>query len=105
MRPASERQPLSRRPTGWDELLDTLEERLRRWRACASGTDAPEELPWPDVGPLPARLEARARDLLSRYAEVHAAIAHRHDALRVLLERAPAAARPIGTPLFVDRRA
>lgn len=65
----------------------------------------PEELSWPDVGPLPPRLEARARALLEGYAEVQAAMTLRHDALRVVLERAPAAARPTGTPLFVDRRA
>ena len=82
-----------------------MEERLGQWRAAASGATAPEELSWPDVGQLPSRLEVRARELLEGYLEVQAAMARRHGALRVLLERAPAAFRPIATPLFVDRRA
>jgi hypothetical protein len=92
-------------PGSWDELLDTLEERLFRWRATASGAAPPEDLAWPDLEPLPLRLEARARVLLSRYAEVHAAATRRHDVLRVLVEHARASARPVGTPLFVDRHA
>jgi hypothetical protein len=96
---------LSCRPTGWEELLCALEERLGRWRAAASGAPAPEELVWPDLGPLPPPLEVRARELLERYGEVQAAMARRRDALRVVLDRAPGAHRPAATPLFVDRRA
>ncbi|MDA8317834.1 MAG: hypothetical protein M0010_22115 [Actinomycetota bacterium] len=96
---------MSRRTNCWDELLDTLEERLWRWRAAASGAPEPGQLSWPDVGPLPRRLEVRARALLDGYAEVEAAMAHHHDDLRILLERARAGSRPTGTPLFVDRRA
>ena len=96
---------MSRKSTDWDELVEALEGRLRRWRAAASGAPAPDELSWPDVGPLPPRLEAHARALLEGYAEVHAAMTLRHDALRVVLERAPSPARPTGIPLFVDRHA
>ncbi|MGC8470689.1 MAG: hypothetical protein ACP5PM_00125 [Acidimicrobiales bacterium] len=92
-------------PGSWDELLDTLEDRLTLWRGAASGTVPPEALVWPDLGPVPLRLRGRARELLLRYAEVHAAAARRHDLLRALVEEERPHARLVGTPLFVDERA
>ena len=92
-------------PESWDELLDTLDERLTLWRGAASGTVPPEALAWPDLGPVPRRLQARARVLLRRYAEVHAAAARRHDLLRALVEEERPHTRLVGIPLFVDERA
>ena len=89
----------------WDELLETLEARVRRWQVAAAGEPVPEDLEWPAVGPLPARLEARARTLLSGYSEAHSAMLRRRDALRVLVEGAAQPSRPTGAALFVDRRA
>lgn len=96
---------MSRNPSSWDELLDLLEERLRQWDAAAAGAGTPMPLAWPNLGPLPARLEGRAEGVLSRYRDVEAQMVGRQAVLRALIEEEPAVPRPIETPLFVDRRA
>jgi hypothetical protein len=91
----------------WDEALDALEQDLAAQRAAltAGQPTAPADFEPPgDLGPLPARLVERARQLLAENQAVAAALqAAMARVERELAATERAAQRP-PLPSFVDRK-
>lgn len=103
----TEAPPREARPVEpWEQLLDTLEERLGQWRAALEGMgDYPDELLWAhDPGPCPDHLLNRARRINAAQQDLCARLSLRREALGALLRSDGRFGHALTTPLFVDQR-
>jgi hypothetical protein len=72
---------------GWEQALTALETQLAGVETLLDGTDPGKQtqvewVPPTDLGPLPAELEPRARQLLTRQLEVAAGLTEQMSAVR-----------------------